>query len=343
LSTPQQQANELIKQANALSQAKQYDQAIALYQQAMALVPDSPVYQEYNFVIGDLLFKTQRYEAAAQAYRACVAVTPKVDQAWAGLGQCLMLLGKDAEAADAFERCLEANGRSELALYYGAMVSAKLERSERARDYLGRLLSLKPEWEKPARADPLLKGYLDERPWWQFGRQPAYRPPVKRVPASWQTFSTSTSLLFTLSLMSICIGLTAAVGFVGQCTLELPYHLYGKEATATVGNRWVDEDNTGPLPVRSAGITVYYFVGDESARHLVASRLRGVERLAHDNLEAGSHISVVYVPGNTDEVMPKEVLGRARAEIRSGLLGGLAIALPGIGLLVWLKRTRRLG
>jgi hypothetical protein len=160
--------------------------------------------------------------------------------------------------------------------------------------------------------------------------------------ASREPFSASTTILFTLAWMSVCIGLTAMVGFVGQCTLELPYHLFGKEATATVGNQWDTVDYSHDVPISSTEVTVYYFT-EEQPQHLTASRLRGVERLPYHNLRDGSQIQIVYLANNSDEVMPKEVLSNAGHEIGMGVLGGLGIALPGALLLWWLKRSGWLG
>src|SRR5512138_2487917 len=107
----------------------------------------------------------------------------------------------------------------------------------------------------------------------------------KDLPPAGQPFSTSTSVWFTLSLCSICLGLTAILGFVGQCTLELPYHLSGKETIATVGNYGMRENTANPVVIRSADVTVYYFTQEQS-EHIVSSKLRGVERLPRDVQDA---------------------------------------------------------
>ncbi len=170
------------------------------------------------------------------------------------------------------------------------------------------------------------------------------KPSQEQASAKIVEFSASTSIWFTLSLFSISIGLIIMLGFVGQCALELPYHLSGKEALATIGDRGVSENNTGPLPVRSAQVTVYYFT-QEQPEHITSSQLRAVERLPQDVQDAlwsGAQIRVVYVPGKTDQVLPKAVLANAGQEIKSGVLGGSAIALPGIGIAIWLKKTGRL-
>ncbi len=159
-----------------------------------------------------------------------------------------------------------------------------------------------------------------------------------------QPFSTSTSVWFTLSLCVICLGITAMLGFVGQCAMELPYHLSGKMAIATVGNYGSRENTANPVTISSVDVTVYYFT-KEKPNHITAAKLKSVERLpqdARDALWSTGQILVVYVPEHTDEVMPKAVLDSAGQEIKSGVLGGSGIALPGIGMLLWLKKEGRL-
>jgi|GEM_PF-1516891 len=162
-----QQANALIKQANQLSGQKQYERAIALYRQAIDLVPDSPIYRAYYFIIGETLMKIGRYQEAVPALEQVVEDVPEHDQAWCDLGICLMLTAQYHEAARAFERCLEIAPETAEAWYYGAMVHARLGQGEQAREYLHKALSLKPAWKKQAQKDALLREYLPHKAWWK--------------------------------------------------------------------------------------------------------------------------------------------------------------------------------
>ncbi|MCP4544297.1 MAG: tetratricopeptide repeat protein [Chloroflexi bacterium] len=155
-------ANELIKLANAFHREEKYEQAIATYRQAIALIPNSPVYTAYHFMIGDMLAEMQRYEEAVQAFRETVKAIPMHDEAWFRLGESLMLLGCDEKAAQAFDRCLAIDDRVDRAWYYGATVYARLNDGNRAAKYLERALQLGPEWELRAQQDPLLNGYLQQ-------------------------------------------------------------------------------------------------------------------------------------------------------------------------------------
>lgn len=166
----EQDPNNLIKQANQAYSQGQYEEAIALYRQAISLAPDSPIYRAYNFVIGEMLMQLGRHQEAVPVFEEVVTDVPEHDQAWCDLGQCLMVTGQDHEAARAFERCLELASETAEAWYYGAMVHARLGREAQAREYLQKALGLNPAWKKPAQSDPLLKDYLPQRkPWWKLG------------------------------------------------------------------------------------------------------------------------------------------------------------------------------
>lgn len=166
-------------------------------------------------------------------------------------------------------------------------------------------------------------------------------PPVRSY-RSWneQTFSTSTTLLLTLSIFLIGIGLAVVLGFVGQVALELPYHLRGRETTAIVGSQWQEMDFN--YAVRLDRVMVFYFCEEE--QQVIAAHLRGASRLTgSETLEAGEKFFIVYLPDRPDEVMPTAVLERAGEEIGQALLVGLGLLIaPGMGLFYRLKRSGRL-
>ena len=161
-----QHPNELIKQANQCYGQGRYEEAIALYRQAIDLAPGSPIYRAYNFIIGEALMKMGRHQEAVSMLEQVVADVPEHDQAWCDLGQCLMVTGQYHEAVRAFGRCLEIAPETAEAWYYGAMVHARLGQGERAREYLRKALALKPAWKKQAQNDPLLKAYLPQSKMW---------------------------------------------------------------------------------------------------------------------------------------------------------------------------------
>lgn len=159
---------------------------------------------------------------------------------------------------------------------------------------------------------------------------------------SWDkpTFSTSTTLLLTLSIFLIGIGLAIVGGFVGQVVSELPYHLRGRQATAVIGNQWAEMDFN--YAIRYNVITVYYFCEEEQG--VIAARLRGAARLPKEEpLKPGAKVRIVYLPDRPNVVMPAAVLERAGVEIGQALVVGLGLLIsPGIGLFYWLKQSGRL-
>lgn len=153
-------AHNLVDRGNQFYSRNQYEQAIEAYREAISLAPDSPYYQPFKFVIGDMLFALQRYQEAAQTYREVVEYSPGHEQAWAGLGKSWMMVGEDRDAVYAFERCLEIDAGAVEAWYYGAIIYSLLGEPEHARQYLQEAIRLRPEWRDAAAEDELLRGYL---------------------------------------------------------------------------------------------------------------------------------------------------------------------------------------
>ena len=173
-------AEEFVRQANALHRQGEYERAIAAYREVIALMPNSPTYLAYNFMIADMLTEMQRYDEAILAYRETVKAIPLYDEAWFNLGKCLLELERDEEAVQAFERCLEiiqarsdeemvqplydlaVDERISQAWYYGALVHARLEHTDQAMEYLEKALQLRPTWRQCVQRDPHLKKYLPQ-------------------------------------------------------------------------------------------------------------------------------------------------------------------------------------
>ncbi len=165
----QQQANTLIQQANQLVTHSETEQAIELYREAMALQPDSPIYGAYNFPVGDMLMKLQRFTEAATAYQKAIAFVPEHAQAWCGLGQAQLMLGRYEEAVQSFQHGLTVEPDNAEAWYYSALAYGKLNDEQHARDSLQKALKLKPDWKAAAQQDDLLKKYLPtSKSRWQF-------------------------------------------------------------------------------------------------------------------------------------------------------------------------------
>ena len=171
-------AEDFVKQANAWHRLGEYEQAIAAYRQAIALMPGSPVYAAYHFMIGDMLAEMQRYEEAVSAFRETVKAVSHYDEAWFNLGRCLLLLERADEAAPAFDRYLEIVSprwgdettppvydlelveRTSQAWYYGAQAHARLGHTGQAAQYVKQALQLRLSWQRRVQEEPLLQPYL---------------------------------------------------------------------------------------------------------------------------------------------------------------------------------------
>ena len=81
--------NELIEQANGLHAAGDFDPAIRIYQQALAMIgPGDPMYPDYSsfhLVVGDMQQELGRLEDAAVSYRRVLESVPDHPDALASL------------------------------------------------------------------------------------------------------------------------------------------------------------------------------------------------------------------------------------------------------------------
>jgi tetratricopeptide (TPR) repeat protein len=174
MKTFQERANQLIQQGNTAHARGQTEAAIRAYREAIDLVP---AYASLHLVIGDLRFTERNYMEAAEAFEQFVAFEPNHDQAWAGLGQCRLLLDEMDAAAEAFEAALAARPDNVEANYYGAILAAKAGEARTAEDRLHRALTERPSWETQARLEPLLEPLFEssrklgnlgrEKRWWE--------------------------------------------------------------------------------------------------------------------------------------------------------------------------------
>ncbi len=110
MSSNQIQADQYIKQANALHREEAYDEAIAAYRSAIALMPETPTYLAYHFMIGDMLVEMRRCAEAISEFQSAVKAVPFYDEAWLALGKCLMEVSRLGEAVVAFKKCIEILG-----------------------------------------------------------------------------------------------------------------------------------------------------------------------------------------------------------------------------------------
>ncbi|MDJ1177734.1 tetratricopeptide repeat protein [Roseofilum sp. BLCC_M91] len=98
------EAQELFYQGNALYEKKQYNQALSLWDQALAVKPD--FYQVWTNR-GVALNQLKRYEEALGSYDQALAIKSDYDMAWSNRGVALRNLGRYQEALDSYEQALK--------------------------------------------------------------------------------------------------------------------------------------------------------------------------------------------------------------------------------------------
>jgi len=95
----QGKANELVEQANERYNGGDKLGAAPLYLEAVRAFP---AYGSFGLVAGDTYREAGQHDEAVEAYQTCIAVAPDHDQAWHGLGQSYLALGRNDEAREAF-------------------------------------------------------------------------------------------------------------------------------------------------------------------------------------------------------------------------------------------------
>ncbi|MBE7450609.1 MAG: suppressor of fused domain protein [Kofleriaceae bacterium] len=109
---------------------------------------------------GRALFNEQAYAQALARFERATTIFPTHAQAWKGLGHCLLMLARAAEAARAFDQAIGLRPDSATALWGGALAHADLGHKLVAENYLRRVLALQPTWLELALSVPALAAFL---------------------------------------------------------------------------------------------------------------------------------------------------------------------------------------
>jgi Flp pilus assembly protein TadD len=87
-----------------LSDAGLHLGALALLEQARALSPDDSLLETH---LGTVLVELGRLDDAEGAFRGALAISPRLDHVWNGLGRVMLLRGYARKAALCFEQSVE--------------------------------------------------------------------------------------------------------------------------------------------------------------------------------------------------------------------------------------------
>ena len=113
----------------ALDKLNRYEEAIASYNQAVAIQPD---YHEAFYNRGIALDKLNRYEEAIASYNQAVAIQPDYHEAFYNRGKALHHLNRDEEAIASYDTALAIQRDYYDALYNKGIALDKLNRYEEA-------------------------------------------------------------------------------------------------------------------------------------------------------------------------------------------------------------------
>jgi tetratricopeptide (TPR) repeat protein len=128
----------LSTQANAARDANRLDEAVALYQKALALRPS---WAEGWWSLGTIQYDTNSYAAAAHSFQKLLALQPKSGMAHAMLGLCQFELGLDKSALEHLEAATKLGISSnpelrQVLLYHQAVLLQRSGKFERAQSIL---------------------------------------------------------------------------------------------------------------------------------------------------------------------------------------------------------------
>ncbi len=116
-----------------------YDEALLIYNDLINQDPYNPV---YNYNIGDILYKQNRYEDAKQAFKRAATHAIKNmklgEYAWYGAGNSCYHLQEWQQAIDMYEESLKLNADNEQTLHNLKLARAKLV-EERLKDMQDKL------------------------------------------------------------------------------------------------------------------------------------------------------------------------------------------------------------
>ena len=128
--------------ASAL-EARDFDRAISLYEEAIAL---GPGHAEAYYKYGNALRNAGRMEAAVASYSKAIEISPAYAHAYCNRGVAEQRLGQTAAALSSYDRAIALDPRDAVAHYNRALLMQELSRWAEARASYDRAIQLDPQF-----------------------------------------------------------------------------------------------------------------------------------------------------------------------------------------------------
>jgi tetratricopeptide (TPR) repeat protein len=135
---------------NALGNLGRYEEAIASFDQALKLNQN---YDEAWYNRGNALDNLGRYEEAIASYDQALKLKPNDDSAWYNRGNALGNLGRYEEAIASYDQALKLKPNDDSAWYNKACCYALQGDVIRSIENLQKAIDLNPQWREQAKTD----------------------------------------------------------------------------------------------------------------------------------------------------------------------------------------------
>jgi tetratricopeptide (TPR) repeat protein len=136
----------LLSEANEAYLQKNYDEALAKYQE---LLEESPTLYQVHLNIGDIHRARGDLDEAMAEYQMVLEEDPSDGQALASVGDVLIKQGKLDEAVEYFEKAVELNTDDETLPYNVAELYFNTGNVEKAIGFYQKAVEIKPDWLGP--------------------------------------------------------------------------------------------------------------------------------------------------------------------------------------------------
>lgn len=141
----QQSAEDYFKLGVSLNDAKQWEEAMPAFQQAIRLKPD---YAEAHYKLGVAFFNLDRFEDAIERFKAAIRFKKDYADAYFNLGMSLFKLERWQEAIDVYQRELPYNSKDPDLYYAIALAYDYLEQIKKATSFYKQAIALKADHAK---------------------------------------------------------------------------------------------------------------------------------------------------------------------------------------------------